>query len=172
MIFWADNNATLHAWRVDLPLGGDAIDHTHISRLTSVAGWEVCLQSRFCTIYFIFVCRRVCQVGEHQHQLAHLMFIVWQNSVLTWSVKLKHNGDMGMYGTGDILNASVAHLAATQLRAIRTPVDQEILSIRKKPMLSGFLIPNASILSEKTTHGLWALVIVRPLWLSGRALAA
>ena len=61
---------------------------------------------------------------------------------------------MGMYGTGDILNASVAHLAATQLRAIRTPVDQEILSIRKKPMLSGFLIPNASILSEKTTHGL------------------
>ena len=74
-----------------------------------------------------------------------------------------------MYGTGDILNASVAHLAATQLRAIRTLFDQEILSIRKKPMLSGFLIPNGG---EKTTHGLWALVVVWLLWLSDRALAA
>ena len=57
-----------------------------------------------------------------------------------------------MYDTGDILNASVAHLTATQLRAIRTPVDQG--NQEKKTMLSGFLIPNASIWSEKTTHGL------------------
>ena len=31
--FWADNNATLCAWTVDMPpMGGDATDHTHISR--------------------------------------------------------------------------------------------------------------------------------------------
>ena len=36
--YWADNNAALHMWRVTHPLGGDAIDHIHISRETSVAG--------------------------------------------------------------------------------------------------------------------------------------
>ena len=48
--------------------------------------------------YILHICLQegLCHVGEHQHRPAHLMFIVWQNSALTWSVKLKHNGDMGM----------------------------------------------------------------------------
>ena len=37
----------------------------------------------------------VCRVGEHQHRLAHRCSPC-EKFVHTWSVKLKHNGDMGM----------------------------------------------------------------------------
>ena len=37
-----------------------------------------------------------CGGAPTRYRPAHLMLIVWQNSALTWSVKLKHNGDMGM----------------------------------------------------------------------------
>ena len=42
LTMWAESNAAFRVWWVDLPLSGDAIDHTHISRQTSVASWQVC----------------------------------------------------------------------------------------------------------------------------------